>query len=128
MYSLPFCLIYSILLASLDNTMQNHLSKFFLGFFTKISIIWIFYRSFILLSLIITAICLRVFWLYHFKIFFTIFWFKIVTLAITYYFIDVYKRKEYYYYHNLGISKRKLWTITLGFDFALFISLIILVS
>jgi len=108
--------------------MHNQLSKYLQVFFTKISIIWIFYRSFFLLSLIITASCLRAFWLFQFEVFFTIFWFKIVTLAITYYFVDVYKRKEYYYYQNLGISKRKLWTITLGFDFALFISLIILVS
>jgi|694.fasta_scaffold30205_5 hypothetical protein len=97
-------------------------------FLKNINITCTFYRNFILLSLIITAICLRAFWLFQFKIFFAIFWFKIVTLAITYYFIDVYKRKEYYYYQNLGISKLKLWTITLGFDFALFISLIILVS
>lgn len=107
--------------------MHNHLSKYSQIFFTKISIIWIFYRSFILISLIITASCLRAFWLFQFKVFFTIFWFKIITLAITYYFVDVYKRKEYYYYQNLGISKTKLWTVTLGVDFALFISLIILV-
>lgn len=108
--------------------MNNHLSKYVEVFFKKITIIWMFYRSFILFSLIITASCLRAFWLFQFKVFFTIFWFKIITLAITYYFVDVYKRKEYYYYHNLGISKTKLWTVTLGFDFVLFISLIILVS
>ena len=107
--------------------MHNQLSKYLHVFFTRINIIWIFYRSFFLLSLIITASCLRAFWLFQFKVFFTFFWFKIITLAITYYFVDVYKRKEYYYYQNLGISKTKLWTVTLGVDFALFVLLIILV-
>jgi hypothetical protein len=96
-------------------------------FLKNINITCTFYRNFILLSLIITASCLRAFWLFQFKVFFTIFWFKIITLAITYYFVDVYKRKEYYYYQNLGISKTKLWTVTLGVDFALFVLLIILV-
>ena len=90
-----------------------------------IRLIWTFYRSFIFLSLTITACCISVFWMYGFSVFSKLFWLKIVTLGLTYYFINSYKRKEYYYYQNLGISKLLLWTATLTFDFALFIFLII---
>ena len=48
-----------------------------------------------------------------------------MSLGLTYYFINSYKNKEYYYYQNLGVSKSFLWAVTLTFDFALFIFLII---
>jgi hypothetical protein len=85
-----------------------------------------FYKSYLLLSLVITACCLWLFGEYGLSIFFALFWFKIVTLALTFYYINNYKSKQYYYYHNLGLSKAWLWGITLPFDFALFLFLIIL--
>ena len=78
-----------------------------------------------LLSFLITTACLALFWEYGFGIFSALFWFKISTLALTFYFINNYKNKEYYYYQNLGVSKILLWSTTLSFDFALFIFLII---
>ncbi len=78
-----------------------------------------------LLSAVITIACLVLFWEYGFGIFSTLFWFKISTLGLTFYFIDNYKNKEYYYYQNLGVSKVLLWSVALSFDFALFIFLII---
>ena len=63
-------------------------------------------------------------WKYGFSAFFGLFWLKIVTLGLTYYFINNYKSKEYYYYQNLGLSKVFLWAVTLSFDFSLFIFLI----
>ncbi|MFY8023992.1 MAG: hypothetical protein ACOVNO_01520 [Sediminibacterium sp.] len=39
-----------------------------------------------------------------------------------------YRKKEYYFYYNLGMSKRQLWAATLGFDFSIFILAIILIS
>jgi len=54
-----------------------------------------------------------------------IFWFKIATLGLIYYFINSYNRKAYYYYLNLGVSKTLLWVGSLGIDLALFIFLII---
>ena len=77
------------------------------------------------LSFLITATCLVLFWEYGFGVFSTLFWFKIGTLGLTFYFINNYKNKEYYYYQNLGVSKVLLWSATLSFDFALFIFLII---
>jgi CDP-diglyceride synthetase len=86
-----------------------------------------FYRSFLLFSFGVTVSCLSLFWENGTSIFMVLFWCKIATLGLTYYFIDSYKRKEYYYYLNLGISKVMLWTVTLCFDFALFLFLIILI-
>ena len=65
-----------------------------------IRLIFTFYRSFLLVSLLITAYCLGLFWQYGFGIFVTLFWLKIATLAITFYFINSYKSKEFYYYQN----------------------------
>ena len=93
--------------------------------FKTIKLISTFYRSFMLLSFLITTACLALFWEYGFGIFSALFWFKISTLALTFYFINNYKNKEYYYYQNLGVSKTLLWSTTLSFDFALFVFLII---
>ncbi|HEY6954246.1 MAG TPA: hypothetical protein VI385_03335 [Flavisolibacter sp.] len=76
-------------------------------------------------SLVITACCLNLFWNYGFSIFFELFWFKIATLGLTFYYINGYKNKEYYYYQNLGVSRLLLWASTIVFDFALFLFLII---
>jgi len=69
--------------------------------------------------------CLSAFWNYGFSIFAGIFWLKVATLGLTYYFINDYKRNEFYYYQNLGVSKGLLWTSILIFDFALFLFLIV---
>jgi hypothetical protein len=94
----------------------------------KAKIIFTFYRNFLLLSLLITACCLVLFWQYGLSILSTIFWFKMTTLALIYYFINSNKQKEYYYYQNLGISKRFLWSVTLIFDLSLLIFFIILIK
>jgi hypothetical protein len=91
-----------------------------------IRLTWTFYRNFLLLSAIITAFCARAFWMYGFAGFFGIFWCKIATLGLTYYLINTRKKNEYYYYQNLGVGKRLLWSITLSFDFALFLLLLML--
>jgi lipopolysaccharide export LptBFGC system permease protein LptF len=93
-----------------------------------------FYKSFAFLSFLITFICL---WLIYagFKatkgVYFIqeYFWFKIFTLAVIVYFVNVYKKNEFYYYKNLGISKLRLWIPILISDFLFFlISVIILAS
>jgi hypothetical protein len=90
-----------------------------------IRLIGTFYKSFLLLSVVITSSCMILFWEYGIDIFVALFWLKIATLAITCWFINSYKNKEYYYYQNLGISKALLWGATLIFDFVLFIFLIV---
>ena len=92
-----------------------------------IRLIWTFYRSFFVLSLLLTTCNLILFWEYGLGIFVELFWLKVLTLAITFYFINSYKNKEYYFYQNLGLSKVLIWTTSLIFDFVLFIFLIILI-
>lgn len=50
------------------------------------------------------------------------FWFRAVVMAIIFYFINDYKRKEFYYYQNLGVSRRFLWITTYFLDTVLFLS------
>ncbi len=90
-----------------------------------IRLIYTFYKSFFFFSFTLTLCCLRVFWQFGFQSFMTIFWFKILTLTLTYYFVSTYKNKEFYYFQNLGVSKLVLWITTLIFDFTLFIFLLI---
>ncbi len=93
--------------------------------FITLRLIWTFYKSFVLASILITTCCLCLFWKYGFSIFFVLFWFKIGTLTLTFYFISNYRHKEFYYYQNLGISRLVLWATTLILDVVLFIVLII---
>jgi len=55
-----------------------------------------------------------------------LFWFKVVTLGMIFYLNNGYKRNEYYYYKNLGISKKLLWIPTLSFEMILFLTLFFL--
>jgi hypothetical protein len=84
-----------------------------------------FYRSFLFATSIITTACISIFWKYGISTFATLFWFKIITLALVYFFIRTHKAKEFYYYQNLGVSKTLLWTSTLIFDFTIFLFSII---
>jgi hypothetical protein len=85
-----------------------------------------FYRNFLLAAWLVNAACLFLFWRYGLEAFAVLFWFKIATLALIFYFINSYKQNEFYYYRNLGIPKRVLWTVTLSVDIIVFIILFII--
>lgn len=85
-----------------------------------------FYKSYAYASLLVTSFCVLQFYLIGIKPFALLFWFKIATLGIFVYFVNVYKKDEFYYYKNLGLSKLFLWISTLLFDLILFIVLITL--
>lgn len=91
-----------------------------------IQLILTFYRSFLITSFFLTALCIGMFWKYGIIAFTGIFWFKICTLFLIYYFISGFKAKEFLYYQNLGISKRLLWVVTLSFDCIIFLLSMIL--
>ncbi len=86
-----------------------------------------FYRTCFIATFLITCCCVNIYRLYGVETFVFLFWFKIITLGLTCYFINIYKKKEFYYYQNLGISKLLLWITTLTFDLVIFVSLLILV-
>lgn len=94
--------------------------------FLLIRLVWTFYRNFLLFSALITGFCIRAFWLGGFSSFFGVFWCKVASLGLTYYFVSISKKNEFYYYQNFGISKKLLWTVTLTVDFIIFIVLIII--
>jgi hypothetical protein len=95
-----------------------------LKFSRTIRLLVTFYRSFFLLNTLITLVCLFLFREYGFSIFFILFWLKLASLALVFFYIRSYKHKEFYYYQNLGLSRRLLWTTTFLFDFALYLFLL----
>ncbi|MBE9468063.1 MAG: hypothetical protein IMY72_07050 [Bacteroidetes bacterium] len=84
-----------------------------------------FYKSYVIASSIITISCMRLIYMYGIDIFTVLFWFKIVTLGIIVYYINNYKKNEFYYYQSLGLSKLFLWISTIIIDLSLFIILLI---
>lgn len=97
-------------------------------FSKTIRLTWCFYRNYCLASVAISLVCALILWQFGFgnHVFFYLFWFKMVTLGLVFYFINMYKKKEFYYFQNLGLSKQWLWISTLSFDFLLFIFCLII--
>lgn len=82
-----------------------------------------FYKSFAFVSILITLVSVIIVYLNGRDGVFMIqsfFWFKLFTIGAIFYYTNSYKKNEYYYYRNLGISKPMLWVPTLVFDIALF--------
>jgi len=86
-----------------------------------------FYRSFAFASITLTFACISIVYTNGIGAFTVVFWFKMATLGLIFYFINNYKKHELYYYKNLGVSRWMLWIPTLTFDFILFIVLTILI-
>lgn len=97
----------------------------------QVRLILTFYKSFAIVSFVITLACIGA--LYGFgkngiHILQAFFWFKIFTLGVTVYSINTYKKNQFYYYRNLGLSKLKLWVPILTFDFIFFLTTLILTA
>ncbi len=92
----------------------------------KILIIITFYKSFAATSLIISLSCLSIIYTWGDDAFTALFWFKIISLGLIFYYFHSFKKDIFYYYKNLGITKKHLWITTLTFDFLLFLILLIL--
>jgi|SaaInlStandDraft_4_1057021.scaffolds.fasta_scaffold91655_1 hypothetical protein len=89
-----------------------------------IRLILTFYKSFAFISLLITCTCLGLLYGFGAKGIYMIqalFWFKIITLALTVYFVNIYKKNQFYYYKNLGLSRLIIWIPIIVFDFLLFL-------
>jgi hypothetical protein len=55
-----------------------------------------------------------------------LFWYKVISIGMIFSTAIYYKKKELYYYQNLGVSKVKLGISTSVFDFLLWLILIII--
>lgn len=87
----------------------------------KIKPMFTFYRNFLFVSSVITCCCFWIFRDFGVVTFSSLFWFKVFTLGIIFFFINSYKAKEFYYYQNLGLSKKVLFASTFSFDFIVFL-------
>jgi len=85
-----------------------------------------FYRSFAFVSYLITFACMFIIYTYGIKTYTTLFWFKLITLGLIFFYLKKYSQRDFYYYKNLGVSKKVLWISTLCFDFTMFNILVIL--
>lgn len=93
----------------------------------KIRLVFTFYRSFAVVSNLVTMACLSILYANGIKTFTTLFWFKMATLAILVLYIRTYKKQAFYYYRNLGLTPRGLWIASLLADILVFIVLTILI-
>ena len=82
-----------------------------------------FYKSFAFVSILITLVSVIIVYLNGSDGVLMIqwfFWFKLFTIGAIFYYTNSYKKNEYYYYKNLGVSKLMLWVPTLVFDITFF--------
>lgn len=91
----------------------------------KIRIALTFYGSFIIASSLITLFCVNSIYRYGLLTLPPLLVLKIFSAIIIMVFINLYKKNEFYYYQNLGLSKTSLWLITMGMDMIIFIASII---
>lgn len=84
-----------------------------------------FYSTYSFSSILLSIISAGIFWKSGMSFFVVIFWFKLLSMGFIITYIDQYRKNEYLYYRNLGLSKSALWIFSLVFDFILFVSLLI---
>lgn len=86
-----------------------------------VSLLATFARPFIPAMLVVTAAALWLTAQFGTSILALMFWFKAATSAMIFYVVDQLKKKEYFYYRNLGLSRRRLWWSVTVVDFLLFL-------
>lgn len=95
-----------------------------MSFYRALRLFRTFYSNFVLFAVLMDALSMVILWRSGLSVLGALFWFKVATMGISYYFVNGFKSQEYYYYRNLGYSKGLLWGVTLCFDFLLFILLL----
>ena len=85
-----------------------------------------FYKSYVIASSLISVSSAFILSSYGVNTLASLFWFKVITTTFIAFYINGYKRREFYYYQNLGISPSYLWTCSLMLDMVLFVALLIL--
>jgi hypothetical protein len=92
----------------------------------SIRLIITFYNTYNIPSILISLLSGAILMKSGLSFFVVVFWFKLISMAFIITFINSYRKKEYFYYQNLGLSKMALWTGSLVFDFVLFLALLII--
>lgn len=92
----------------------------------KTGILFTFYRYFMWVSLLMNAGCAYFLWKNGMSAYATLFWLKIFSMGASLYLVNDFRKQEYFYFYNFGLSKKMLWITTLSFDLVLFFVFIIL--
>jgi hypothetical protein len=92
----------------------------------KTNLFFTFYKSFCFVSVLISIVCAYFLIKYGASAYSVLFWFKIITSALIFYYIREYKSKEFYFYKNLGISKKALFIFSFLFDFTVYFIVVII--
>ena len=94
-----------------------------------IKLITRFYGGIFLANFLVTLSCIGIIIIYgslaH-KLMGILFWYKIISIGLIFSTAIYYKKRELYYYQNLGVSKRRLCIVTSVFDFLIWLSLMII--
>ncbi|MTB53447.1 hypothetical protein [Lewinella sp. W8] len=91
-----------------------------------VQLFFTFYQSCVLVGVLINGACTIILSTWGIATFKYLFWFKVITLLLTYYFVSEIKAKEFIYYKNLGVSKRLLWTVAAFVEVVLFAATIMI--
>ncbi|ASU32966.1 hypothetical protein [Mucilaginibacter xinganensis] len=88
-----------------------------------------FYSGIFLANFLVTLSCIGIIGFYgvlaH-KLMGILFWYKIISIGMIFSTAVYYKKREMYYYQNLGVSKIKLLIATSLFDFMLWLVVVII--
>ena len=88
----------------------------------KLKLYFAFYGSFAYVSLVFSGFLAFCVYNYGFETYTLLFWGKLLTLGIIFLYIRTYKVKEFYYYKNLGLSKKSLWIFSLSLDMLIYLA------
>lgn len=83
-----------------------------------------FYNTYSISSIVISLLSAGILRIGGMSFLVIVFWFKLISMGFIRIFINSYRKNEYFYYQNLGLSKTALWTGSFVFDFVLFLTLI----
>lgn len=123
-FTINFNIVYYLICINLKGYLK--LCCNLLVIMKTIRLIFAFYSLFAFASLMITLSCMCILYTWGIATFIVLFWFKIISLFLIFYYTISYKKDVFYYYKNLGLTKKHLWVPTLIFDFILFLILVIL--
>lgn len=92
----------------------------------KLRLLFTFYQYLIWVSVFINIACGFFLWKNGISAYSALFWFKLFTLGASVYFTNEYRKEEYFYFYNFGLSKKTLWITTIILDMLIFFGLMIL--
>ena len=93
---------------------------------SRLKLIAGFYKNFFFASWLISLTCAYLLMEIGVPALFYLFWFRVITWGLIYYYVRDYKKRDFYFYDNLGIGRRTLWSASMLCEALLFILFIFL--